>query len=89
MIVYIARRPILEEVSLVTILKIQGYTHWYHHGAMAQAYVLIGLPHKQDNHRESSMTFEGEPAETKDEAKEKGSTSCYGLHLCRLQHFHQ
>lgn len=38
---------------------------------MAQASILIGLPRQQDSHTESSMTFEGEPTKTEDEAKEK------------------
>ena len=40
---------------------------------MAQASILIGLPRQQDSHTESSMTFEGEPTKTEDEAKEKAA----------------
>uniref|UniRef100_A0A8R7PN25 Uncharacterized protein n=2 Tax=Triticum urartu TaxID=4572 RepID=A0A8R7PN25_TRIUA len=73
LIVYIPRGPMLETVSETIGLKVQGYTCWYVHEGIIQASVLIGLPRQKDSFRESSITYEGEAANTKDEAMEKSA----------------
>ncbi|XBI32547.1 hypothetical protein VPH35_055986 [Triticum aestivum] len=73
LIVYIPRRPILETVSETIGLKVQGYTCWYVHEGMIQASVLIAMPRQIDSFIESSITYEGEAANTEDEAMEKAA----------------
>ena len=73
LIVYIPRRPILETVSEIIGLKVKGNTYWYVHEGMIQAPVLIALPRQKDSFRESSITYEGEAANTEDEAMEKAA----------------
>ena len=71
--VYISRRPMPEIVSETTGLKVQGCTCWYIHEGMIQASVLIVLPRRKDSFRESSITYEGEAANTEDEAMKKAA----------------
>ncbi|VAH17038.1 unnamed protein product [Triticum turgidum subsp. durum] len=73
LIVYILRRPMLETVTETIRLKVQGYTCWYVHEGMMQASVLIALPRQEGSFRESSITYEGESANTEDEAMEKAA----------------
>lgn len=73
LIVYIPRRPMLETVSETIGLKVQGYTCRYVHEGMIQVSVLIALPCRKDSFRESSITYEGEAANTEDEAMEKAA----------------
>uniref|UniRef100_A0A8R7V810 Uncharacterized protein n=1 Tax=Triticum urartu TaxID=4572 RepID=A0A8R7V810_TRIUA len=73
LIVYIPRGPMLETVSETIGLKVQVYTCWYVHEGMIQVSVLIGLPCQKDSFRESSIIYEGETTNTKDEAMEKSA----------------
>ena len=50
-----------------------GVLSWYVHEGMIQALVLIVLPRQKDSFRESSITYEGEAANTQDGAMEKAA----------------
>ena len=60
-------------MSEIIGLKVKGNTYWYVHEGMIQASVLIALPRQKDSFRESSITYEGEAANTEDEAMEKAA----------------
>ncbi|KAF7000061.1 hypothetical protein CFC21_016016 [Triticum aestivum] len=70
---YVHEGMIQASVIIAIVLKVQGYTCWYVHEGMIQVSVLIALPRQKDSFRESSITYEGEAANTEDEAMEKSA----------------